>query len=28
VGPHFYTKDEEIDLVIEEIKNILRTGAY
>jgi kynureninase len=28
LGPHFYTKDEEIDLVIEEIKSILRTGAY
>lgn len=28
IGPHFYTKDEEIDLVIEEIKDILRTGAH
>ena len=28
VSPHFYTKDEELDLTIEEIGKILETKAY
>jgi kynureninase len=28
VAPHFYTKDEELDLTINEIKKILETRAY
>jgi kynureninase len=28
VAPHFYTKDEELDLTIREIKTILETKAY
>jgi kynureninase len=28
VAPHFYTKDEELDLTIKEIKDILETKAY
>jgi len=28
VAPHFYTKDEELELTIQEIKTILETGAY
>ena len=28
VSPHFYTKDEEIDLTIQEIGKILETKAY
>ena len=28
VSPHFYTKDEEIDLTVEEIGKILETRAY
>ncbi|HWP41926.1 MAG TPA: aminotransferase class V-fold PLP-dependent enzyme [Blastocatellia bacterium] len=28
VAPHFYTKDEELDLTVNEIKKILETGAY
>ena len=28
ISPHFYTKDEELDLVIEEMKNIRDTRTY
>jgi kynureninase len=28
ISPHFYNKDEELDLVIQEIKKILETKAY
>jgi len=28
VSPHFYTKDEEIDLTVREIASILDTRAY
>jgi kynureninase len=28
IAPHFYTKDEELDVTIREIKNILDTRAY
>jgi len=28
ISPHFYTKDEELDLVIQEMKKIRDTGAY
>ena len=28
VAPHFYTKDEELDLIVREIKTILETKAY
>ncbi|HEY9233334.1 MAG TPA: aminotransferase class V-fold PLP-dependent enzyme [Blastocatellia bacterium] len=28
VAPHFYTKDEELTLIVEEIKKILETKAY
>ena len=28
IAPHFYTKDEELDLTVREIKNILATKAY
>src|SRR6267143_3476122 len=28
ISPHFYTSDEELDLVIEEMKTIRDTGAY
>jgi len=28
IGPHFYTKDEELDLILGEIKRILETKAY
>jgi kynureninase len=28
IAPHFYTKDEELELTIREIKTILETGAY
>ena len=28
VAPHFYTKDEELELIVEEIKKILETKAY
>ncbi len=28
VAPHFYTKDEELEIVIKEIKEILETNAY
>jgi len=28
IAPHFYTKDEELDITIGEIKNILDTRAY
>ena len=28
IAPHFYTKDEEVDITIREIKNILDTRAY
>jgi kynureninase len=28
VAPHFYTKDEELDLTVNEIKKILETRAY
>jgi len=28
IAPHFYTKDEELDITIKEIKNILDTRAY
>ncbi len=28
IAPHFYTKDEELEIVIREIKNILDTRAY
>ncbi|PYP82770.1 MAG: kynureninase [Blastocatellia bacterium AA13] len=28
IAPHFYTKDEELDLTLSEIKNILETRAY
>ena len=28
ISPHFYTKDEELELVIREMRNILETHAY
>jgi kynureninase len=28
VAPHFYTKDEELELIVQEIKKILETKAY
>jgi kynureninase len=28
MAPHFYTKDEELELIVREIKNILDTGSY
>ena len=28
IAPHFYTKDEELDITFGEIKNILDTRAY
>jgi kynureninase len=28
ISPHFYTKDEELDLVIGEMRNIMETRAY
>jgi kynureninase len=28
VAPHFYTKDEELELIVREIKKILETRAY
>jgi len=28
ISPHFYTKDEELELVIEEMKSIRDTRAY
>lgn len=28
IAPHFYTKDEELEIIIREIKNILDTRAY
>lgn len=28
IGPHFYNKDEELELIIREIRSILDTGAY
>jgi kynureninase len=28
IGPHFYSTDEELDLIISEIKTILQTRAY
>lgn len=28
ISPHFYTKDEELELTIDEIQRILETGAY
>lgn len=28
VSPHFYTSDEECDRAIDEIADILRTGAW
>lgn len=28
IAPHFYTKDEELELTIREIKTILETGAF
>ena len=28
VGPHFYTNDEEIDIFLEAIENIYKTGEY
>jgi kynureninase len=28
ISPHFYTKDEELDLVISEMKKIRETGSY
>lgn len=28
IAPHFYTKDEELDLTMREIKNVLETRAY
>jgi len=28
IAPHFYTKDEELDVTIREIKDILDTRAY
>jgi kynureninase len=28
VAPHFYTKDEELELIVAEIKQILETNAY
>jgi kynureninase len=28
ISPHFYTKDEELDLVIEEMKKIAASDAY
>ncbi len=28
ISPHFYTRDEELDLVMDEIQNILETRAY
>lgn len=28
ISPHFYTKDEELELVIEEMKKIAASGAY
>jgi kynureninase len=28
IAPHFYTTDEEVDITIQEIKNILETRAY
>jgi len=28
ISPHFYTKDEELELVIEEMKKIAESNAY
>jgi kynureninase len=28
MAPHFYTNDEELELIIREIKQILDTGSY
>ena len=28
ISPHFYTKDEELDAVVREMKNIRDTRAY
>ena len=28
ISPHFYTKDEELELVVKEIRTILDTRAY
>ena len=28
ISPHYYTKDEELELTVEEIKHIIDTGAY
>ena len=28
IGPHFFTKDEELEVIVGEIKNILETKAY
>jgi kynureninase len=28
IAPHFYTKDEEVDITVREIRNILETKAY
>jgi kynureninase len=28
MAPHFYTKDEELELIVREIKSILDTGSY
>jgi kynureninase len=28
ISPHFYTKDEELELVINEMKKITEAGAY
>jgi len=28
ISPHYYTKDEELELTIEEIRHIIDTGAY
>jgi len=28
ISPHFYTKDEELELIVQEIKRILETGAH
>ncbi len=28
ISPHFYTKDEELELVIEEMKKIAASDAY
>ena len=28
IGPHYFTKDEELEVIVNEIKNILETKAY